>query len=275
MAKPKTRLVIAVDGVDREILSLREHADGGILVAMKKSLNGELPRPTGTLSIPLVEERLTIHPSPKSDGYLFTSTVRTSDGSLQRGAAMIYPDEDRLTWPLYGRRCADLTARHYVSMPRKRDAVVSLGSYNPQSANLVYFVVVTHSGEHLPEDLEMIFIVENRDVFSVLTLPFMKFNLHVLYCYMAAPSYPQSDIALFQTSPRRLNGVPEQSRPAEPRLSVTAEQLRIFLFYSLLRFGENFVNKVSEWQNVVGTPLSPMLRKELERRAFFYFPDPL
>ncbi len=234
----KIRLTIEVNEVDRELFSVVERKSGDVMIFVKAAV--DVSPGEGAEFQEVKEQRFSVHVSPKSPGHTVKQTLRTARGQITTSAlvmprsltarsagGIILKPKSQFCWPIFMVRPPSLENERYLSKPKPADRRISIGSFSPKLANLVYMVIVTS-----PDILD---IPITRDRTNLQTLPFSRFNVHVMHGFSIAPTVGVGDFVTFATSQQRADGdIPVASRPAIS-MGLPAVEARFFEGFSLFR----------------------------------------
>ena len=264
MAKPKTRVVISVNDVPRELFSISESVGGDLTLLEKKSDQlGETLGPfTG-----LTELRYTAHNSPKSSlGNSFIQHISQSDGTSIDNACFVLRRENELIWMLYGSRCSSREYERYISTPKAKDVTISLGSYNPRFGTLIYFVIITS------KDLD-------RSDFSfqqcsVAWIDFSKFSVGIVYTFLMAPSLNQGQVGFNVTSQPAFDGNKSAGRISEGSPSKTKIDLGLDIGGRIAQFSIGHVLQFVEKCRRENFYLSEKTREDFAILCELHLPVP-
>lgn len=254
--KSKTRVVVSVDGVDRELFSIRERRGGDLLVAVKHGM--EFDFGLGENYQPIYEQRFSVHRSPLSPGFTLKQTLMAGMNT-HTTAAWVLPGREGLRWPIFGMRCPTLAKERYVSGIRAKDTPVRLPSYNPLQYTLAYMLVVTSCGAPDPRTFE--------NPTASITIRCGDFDLHVWYLYMAAPSLEQGDILVYATSAPRTDNTPHYTiTPIEGR-SLARERLHEIGSQSFESFSRSYAIRFERMIDKSGIVVSSEDRNLIDMRS--------
>lgn len=243
----KTRIVVELDGILRELFSIDERKSGDLAIYVKSS--AEIDVKDGDDHQEVAEQRFSVHVSPKSRGHTIKQTLRTSLGNTTTSAlvlpvkasrksdfGLLLPDQIFFCWPVFAFRPPRLDTGRYDSKPKTADRIINLGSFNPSRANLIYMVVATSTNvETIPN---------SRGRTLIESIKFKHFNLHVVYGYSLAPSMPAGDFLTFATSAQLGRGeTPSGPRSPLNSLGLPAVEGRFFESIGIFRdrYSEKFV----------------------------------
>lgn len=235
----KTRVTVEIDGVARELFSVEERKTGDLMIFLKSSM--AISTSTGAAHEEIVEQRFSVHVSPRSRGHTIKQTLKTVAGTATTSAlvlpvgvrpvspvGLLLDRHAQFCWPIFMARPPQLDGGRYDSAPKPADRQLSLGAFNPGLANLVYMVVVTST------DVGTLPTVRGRT--KVETMRFQRFNLHVMNGYSLAPSAPTGEFLTYATSPQ-LNGEERPSGESTPESSyrLPAIEGEFFRGFGILR----------------------------------------
>lgn len=235
----KTRVVVDIDGQQRELFAVEERKNGDVMLYVKWSR--QMSTSDGADHEDLTEQRFSIHVSPKSAGHTIKQTVKTSKVTTTTSALVlpnevrrktqggIYPDKEKsFCWPVYMGRPPRLDVGRYDCKPRPADQILSLGAMKPTLSNVVYMVVVTYPNVSTIEEV--------RGRTRVQTIGFEKFNVHIVYGFSLAPSVPFGDFLTFTTGPQLEEGqAPPSGRRPHRSYGMRAIEGEFFRGIGILR----------------------------------------
>jgi hypothetical protein len=211
MASKKTRFVITVDEIFREILSVEEMADGSLLLFPKRS--EQYGSGQDHLYKDAKEVRISVHPSKESNdgGFLLKMHNKWQDNDYFKGYAYVMPRFGRYLWPIYGCTSPDLSRPRYI-LKKLNDKLIDMGIYKPNQTTLIYMLVVTSKNVRPEKLLKM----------NVASAQFSNFDLHIHYAFVAYPSIHQGEVAFTATSWT----IETQSETIERRVKERYQSLR-------------------------------------------------
>lgn len=235
----KTRVVVDIDGQQRELFAVEERKNGDVMIYVKWSR--QMSTADDADHVDLAEQRFSIHVSPKSAGHMIKQTVKSSKVTTTTAALVlpnevrrktqggIYSDKERFfCWPVYMVRPPRLDSGRYDCKPKPADQILSLGLMKPNLSNVVYMVVVTYPNVSTIEE------VRGRTL--VQTISFEKFNVHVVYGFSLAPSVPFGDFLTFTTGPQLAEGqLPPSGRRPHRSYGMRAIEGEFFRGFGILR----------------------------------------
>jgi hypothetical protein len=235
----KVRVTVSVDGVARELFSVEERKGGDVMIFLKASAAVSTSERAEHQEV--AEQRFSVHVSPKSLGHTIKQTLRTSAGQTTTSAlvlprpingrsagGVILRSQLRFCWPIFMVRPPRLDAERYESKPKAADRQVSIGSFNPNLASLVYMVIATS-----PDVLD---ITMTRERTNLATLRFTRFNLHIMHGCSLAPAIGPGDFLTFATGPQRADGdQPITAKEPAISFSLPAVEGRFFEGFGIIR----------------------------------------
>jgi len=208
MAKAKTRFVIDVDGVDRQLFSVRERGHGDLVLLINgPSVNAFSPEDRETV----IERHISVHRSPSSPTFTMNHTLITDGRGKTSRVASVLPSESGLVWPLIGNLAFPMRDPRFVLRARNGDRVVRLGKYNPTGNTLLYFIIVadpTGAARFVPFKNSM----------RSARADFEHFTIFVLWAYIGMSGEVGHYVAM-QSSEPTLNG----QRPSYRRVLASLE----------------------------------------------------
>lgn len=243
----KTRITVEIEGVARELFSVDERKGGDLMIYLKSARS--IATSDDAEHEEVAEQRFSVHVSPKSRGHTIKQTLRTAGAttttsafvlprnlSAKTPAGILLPPRPQFCWPIFMARPPRLDTGHYDSRPKNADRQISLETFDPGRASIVYMVIASST------DVTELPSIRRRT--SAAVLRFRAFNLHVLYGYSPVPSLPAGDFLTFATSPQ-LTGSQQPSGDREPRVSLSlhASEGAFFQGLGILRdrYGRRFV----------------------------------
>jgi hypothetical protein len=229
LSKGKVRFVAIADGQPRRLFSVRELPDGGLLVV----LHGEDNRSheIGAKPSPLLESRISVHPSPTSHGTTITNHSRTS-GSYHKDASFIHDSKDYLLWPLFARHCPDLRHDRYLANAALKDVQICICDPVPRFSSLTYVVFAARANYIFPTVAPYSCHVHN----------FGKFSLGIYVSYSNLPPIHASGYSGFTSSPDK---VPPENRTLDGFKSFAPAKVG-FACFSLLEMAS--IPVIAEFQ---------------------------
>lgn len=262
--KPKTRFTITVDGLARELLSVREGPQGDLIVVIKKTDEMTFGDYHGALD----EQRYSIHPSHKSDGFTITHRVLFKEEVKADTYSHVKPIAGRFCWIVSGRACADLSPPQYISTPRGQDTMVSLGAYDPSLATFCYFVIASDRETNLRHEFSGLPL-------NVVSKRYGHFTFWLLYGFLNLPSTPMGAVTAIATAPPRLNGEDLGERPEEIfAFSPGLGELAPLVAQVMMRLSEDNLRRLREKIDF-SKILSPAYQSAAMELSQFYSKAPL
>lgn len=254
----KTRVTVEIGGIAREMFSVEERKGGDLMVFLKASRS--VATSAAAEHEDVLEQRFSVHVSPKSQGHTIKQTLRTSaevtttaalvlprSWSVKLPTGLLLPPRPHFCWPIFMARPPRLDTGRYDSRPKNADRRIDIKPFEPQRASIVYMVIASS-----PDIIELPNI---RRRISFVTLPFRAFNLHVLYGFSPVPSLPVGDFITFATSPQ-ISGVQQTSNNRDPRVSLAPPAIEGAFFRGLTilrdRYGKQYVEMERTYADLEG-----------------------
>lgn len=238
MPKPKTRVVVNYENADRLLFSIRENGDKSLTVVRKTPMNHEDPTEG---NIVIAHDKFSIHVSPESPGTTITRKVLLANGRTISSAQFINDSKSSLFCLMYSALSPELGGTRYVAKPRPRDATVRVGAFHRHDmATLIYHIVVC--------DLEQ--TIPSTPGHSIATIPFTRWKVGVLSCFLNLPATPFGREATPTTRPPKVDGVddPQYAGLLEShgRDSMPADELKDVLLETNYRMSALLVKKLCD-----------------------------
>ncbi|MGO6703539.1 hypothetical protein ACCS33_29525 [Rhizobium ruizarguesonis] len=189
--KRKIKVSIQRDGLNRRLLTVGEHVDGGLIFMLPP----EKSQPDGVTKN--YEHHISLHLSPYALGRTITHTS-VSDLGKKTARAFVKDSEHGLLWPL-ATKLYPLLADRYAFRLKKKEEHVSLGSYSASDMTTVIVTIVASEPGGLPS---------TKRGFKLTELEFSMFSVGL---YLSFSSLRESSIgvtSLLGTTSQRLNDVP-------------------------------------------------------------------
>lgn len=253
----KTRIVIRAGKDEIELFSLRERADGDLVIL--GNLTAEVEPVPGEGYVPVSQNRFSIHTSEDLLGFTIKHTLTLSDGQTISSASFIRSLNKQLTWIVLGKRYPLHSSKSVVE-PKKNDRVFCINSYNPETHSLLLFLSVTAAGQNMK--------FSQRNI-NYSQIGFRRFIVHFAHFFIPCPAFHQGEEVVTNTTPIRINGVSGEGPRYENRGSMTQEQLDAVMQVTLEQLSEAFVNKVLAFADDQG-PFTARQIRNFRRRARDY-----
>jgi hypothetical protein len=188
MAKPKTRFGVKVNGVMRELFSVRQLNNGDLLLLLKAAEKMDDGRKVEV-------QRYSVHRSLKSDppGRLIKQSLVLEDGAEIYTTQFRLLVEGRFLAVMFSRVCPALASDRYTMQPSARDKVVPLYTGDLGKQTLFYTIVVSDC-DVTPQDLTIPGIHTTKVEFSY-------FNIFVMSGIFVAPAIAKGCLLHTMTSP--------------------------------------------------------------------------
>lgn len=278
MTKPKTRVVVSSNGIARELLAIRENANGDLQVIPRThghnplAVNGErdaLGRPAVIKKSDanrIVEEHISFHRSLRAATKAITvaRTVVTQDNRKLTHSAMVAGFSEASFFPAFVRLCGKVTNATHDHAPRTRDCVVHVGHLDGRTHTVLVSAVV--SGKNVDAS----FLARPHSTVSV--VEFKHFNI-ILYCSRIAwPGLNFAKTTFAISAPAKIDGENITEHERKPLDAMNAAEVSNCLddSYKLLMkataeavAARNFPNLVFEMKDNIyrALPRLPMLLK--------------
>ena len=205
----KTRVVVNIDGQQRELFAVDERKNGDVMLYVKRSRQmatvdgADHEGPDGAAFFNSRKSQVcgSYDQADRQDrkGHHHNLRARSPNEIRRKTQGGIYPDKEKFfCWPVYMERHPSLDVGRYDCKTRPADQILSLGAMKPILSNVVYMVVVTYPNVSTIDD------VRGRTL--VQTIGFNKFNVHIVYGFSLAPSVPFGDFLTFTTGPQLEEG---------------------------------------------------------------------
>lgn len=187
--KAKVRLGITVNGKERELLSVRDRRENGVVIMTPK------PKyyiyPDGKY-VPYVEQHYSIHPSKNGLDLSITQKTRLADGKSVSVVGYVANLELQFSAPVLAARLPVFSDSGNIFNPRMKDTFLNVGSYETAKSTLFYSIFVTHKGfDHRSirqKCLRYVFIEQTR------------YCVVVIITYLDVPSWYAGRVMPFMTS---------------------------------------------------------------------------
>ena len=188
--KPLTRFVVEIDGELKRLFSVREVSKG--LLIVKTDAPSSVATHEGKVS-PILTYKHTVHTSERSEtgANLIHMTQEFENGSTKQAHLLTHAVRDGTFAPIIQKLAPD--PRNKPSLvPHKKDIIVSLGTFDPGAATLIYGIWLSSAdaAPSFPRDT----------AYSSIVCPFRLFSLSVAYGFVAEPSTVIGTTLLYSTS---------------------------------------------------------------------------
>lgn len=192
----KCRVVITIDEIYRQLFSIEEKNNGDLLIGIKSCL--ELNEENCTPYKKVLGQKYSIHCSPNSPSFTFKQTINYEDGSNEFTYMSILPKNDSFYSPIFSVLSPRLDDARYLAKIRKKDEIITLPKYHPNSRTLAYILIISSADTkniHIP-----------GSPFSRKILLFKNFNVHIWHTLLQAPSMQQGETVVLATSSKVKDG---------------------------------------------------------------------
>lgn len=260
MGNKKTRFVVKVDGVERELFSVEESSRGDLTIVLATD------RPQSVLHKTTTTHRLSVHATRDASdgGFTIKETVKDSSGGEENRYAYVRPNEGHALLPVFSRTASSLRMAPDSSQKPRRDTVTV---YEDHTGGPVFFII-TVSREALPK----------RYFPARTTLIERSFREYFLYVtagvFVGSATGSNASVTMMSSGPRA-DGV-YYDRLAnfdvpEP-ISPTPDQLRFFIEMRIAELSEMLI-----WQRLTfrsDEEVEPTFKERLEKAvlADLYMP---
>jgi hypothetical protein len=179
----RTRFTIRTQEQISELFSIRERASGDLIIIPKHATEFEENSISGIVSN-IVEDRVSIHVSPNSTSNLFIFHSSLTNKISRSIYTTVSPRHGRLVWPLAFYATSDLSSPTFKCNFKPNDHKIDLGFYNPHTAMLCYFIVISHKSQD---------IMSFRD-FNTAAVDFSYFRITLFWTFSKTKSLHQASM---------------------------------------------------------------------------------
>lgn len=211
-SKTKTRWIIPVGGIDRELFSARDQGgDIRVLIKLPMEIDLEANKLTKVSS-----QHFSIHQSKSAQfpSTTITQTINYDGGHTKSTSALVRTFAGQLCWPFFAARLSSLADERYISNFRTRDRLIRIDEYDPNFSILVIFLFVTS------KDVLKLPIYDR--FFTSSTGDFSRFLIHCVHSHINLPSPQQGGFLYPSTSEPIINGKKGEFHFSQPSWTVTA-----------------------------------------------------
>lgn len=152
-SKRKLRAYCTVNGIERELVSIRELSDGSLTIMVAPSDNAVLS--DGRL-LPYDQEHYSVHRSNEGADTTLIRKTRFATGNRISAVAFLKGTSKRLVWVIHVER-VHLIQNFVPFHARPKDTKLHICSYNQDRCMLLYCIIVANS-DYLMPDAEFEFI---------------------------------------------------------------------------------------------------------------------
>jgi hypothetical protein len=195
MASKKVRFLALNGGQPRQLLSVSEASDGGLTLALKGGINFEQSEG----DIPIIENRISVHTSPKSAGRIIKRTVLLKSGKKMTSAVFVRPPKHDFRQYIMSTACSDLTGISHDVDVKGSDSVKVAAWECPADATLIFHIFVGSKHQAFDE----------LPATNLIKHSFRVFELAVYVNYLNRPASFHSQNITIATSAPQENGVPQ------------------------------------------------------------------
>jgi len=212
--KRKSIFAARIDGIEREILSVKERSNRDLLLIPAHTPFCE---PTPGTMIKFVEQHYSVHGTNQGSDTTITQKTTLDNGDLHSNVSFIHNTKNHLLWPVFARRVPVLYGENRKLTPRGRDKVIFIDDYQSDNSSLTYSVFI--SRDHF--DIES--ILKNK--FPVHTESFTEFKVIVLPMHINLPSIANGDSFGYSTSSQVINNIRSTNHIRVRATSIPPEDL--------------------------------------------------
>lgn len=193
--RKKTRVGIETLHSQAELFSVHERPSGDLIILIKRN-NFHIVDEGFT--VPLLEERLTVHVSPCSPGHTITRKVILENGNHRLDRNIVLYKDGAMRWPLFGKRPAFLDAPVFAMRNRPCDVVVDIGRFDPRYNNLIFVLIVKS---------KMTEMIMPWGGWNAGKIAFAQFDLVLMWAFAPITSLEQGDTVYPQLDEDRVESM--------------------------------------------------------------------
>lgn len=176
-ARHDVRIAAACNGTLKELLTIRELANGDLLLRLKGAaftvdIAGRRHR--------VDEQRFSLHRGPEPHRIALKHSLRLTDDRIATLATFAADECEGRAWPIASRLAPDLRPARFDLKPRRAGIVAPIAAFDPGAASLCY-AIVAHRGQRVAPP--------GNDRGAALTaLTFREFSLSIVSRVVAGAS---------------------------------------------------------------------------------------
>jgi hypothetical protein len=192
---PKVIFSARIDGVPRELLSVRQWKGSDLLMVSRHA--DRFQHPDGSYSL-IKDQHYSVHEG-SDDQTLTVVTQKTEFHNHPHLSfvSVIHATKPRLLWDIFSRRIPHFADGVRLIKARAKDRVVEIADFDQMKATLLYTVFVTRAGF----DVQRFANEHNR--FHV--AEFAKYQIVVLTTFLNIPNINEGDVLIRTTSSPKVN----------------------------------------------------------------------
>lgn len=218
--KSKTRFIVRVNGLDRELLNIRQQNGGAYPNSLRISLNhARFYTGSPFHGEEIQQQYYSVHESPTSKGNLIHQTIELKNGAAFESRHFSFGIANSRFAPVSCSIPADLRIDDYArDLSRPRDDVRCIGEFDATKGNIIWALVISGVGVELkvPPGFYMNYAFADFAIFRINLLwtfvgiaPTSAGNrVHFLTDLVTAKGVPRSDAAKLQVG--MVEGVPAE-----------------------------------------------------------------
>ncbi|MBW2941936.1 hypothetical protein [Zhongshania aquimaris] len=217
--KSKVRFAARIDGVERELFSIKERPDNSLLLVSAYPIFWEN---SDSSIVRFTEQHYSIHISNGGIDTTITQKTKLADGMSHSNVSFIPNTKKHLLWPIYARRVPILLENSRKLSRRSGDKVIFIGDYEFAKANLVYSVFVSNC------DFDV--NITSLNGLTTYSAKFKHFQIFTIPMYINLPSMNEGDVVGMSTSSTTINNVRSTDHIQLSTHSIPSEYLLSFHF---------------------------------------------
>lgn len=260
--KPKTSVTVTQNGALRELFSIRERANGDLLIAIRHADHTEIEgQDVETLS-----QKYSVHRSPNSPGFTVKQTLSFTGNKNMTSVQFRLPGRDGLVALLFGLTVQDMSDPKYTYMPRPKDRIIKLYDDETGNGTLFYFVMILATEGNFPA----------RTKLHTSQIVFRYFTVVVLSGFFPIPAAKGSHAVHLSTSLPRLT--PGSIPPNLQNIDLASPTVQQAIDDAHALIPHLAQQLMKRWRAVVfddGTRMEPELLDEIESFLPKFYKSPI
>lgn len=171
MPKVRARYTVFSRGVERLLISITETSDKSLIISPSSAQYHDL------IDVPTEVENLyfTVHPSQNSSVYTIHRHLKYKNGRSVDNSSFVRDSKDNFARPLFARLCPIMYSDRFNPKLGGRSKLINIGSFNPETVTLTYFVYVTDSKMEIESISRTLYFgyISTFSIFRVIVVPSM------------------------------------------------------------------------------------------------------